>query len=108
MPKSIACRLVLIVLTLTGVGAFAAEPPLLLRNPTLSRTSIVFSYAGDLWSVAREGGEARRLTAGPGIERLPQFSPDGSQIAFTGEYDGNLDVFVVPAEGGVPRRLTSH
>jgi tricorn protease len=61
-----------------------------------------------LWSVAREGGEARRLTAGPGIERLPQFSPDGSQIAFTGEYDGNLDVFVVPAEGGVPRRLTWH
>ena len=108
MQKSVTCRLHF-VLALTGVGAFAAStPPLLLREPTLSRTSIVFSYAGDLWSVPREGGEARRLTAGPGIERLPRFSPDGSQIAFTGEYDGNLDVFVMPAEGGLPRRLTWH
>jgi tricorn protease len=108
MQKSVTCRLHFL-LALTGVGAFAAPAsPLLFREPTLSRTSIVFSYAGDLWSVAREGGEARRLTAGPGMERLPQFSPDGSQIAFTGEYDGNLDVFVVPAEGGLPRRLTWH
>jgi tricorn protease len=113
MQKSVAFRLQLLVvlagLAVTSAAAPAATaPPLLLREPTLSRTSIVFSYAGDLWSVPREGGEARRLTAGPGMERLPQFSPDGSQIAFTGEYDGNIDVFVVPAEGGVPRRLTWH
>jgi tricorn protease len=68
----------------------------------------VFSYAGDLWSVPREGGEAKRLTAGPGVETDPVFSPDGSLIAFTGEYDGNVDVFVMPASGGVPRRLTYH
>jgi tricorn protease len=81
---------------------------LLLRKPALSRTQIVFSYAGDLWSVPREGGEAKRLTAGPGVETEPAFSPDGSLIAFTGEYDGNVDVFVMPAAGGVPRRLTYH
>ena len=81
---------------------------LLLRRPALSRTQIVFSYAGDLWSVPRDGGEAKRLTTSPGVETDPVFSPDGSFIAFTGEYDGNVDVFVMPAAGGVPRRLTYH
>ncbi len=81
---------------------------LLLRTPTVSRTQIAFSYAGDLWIVSREGGEAKRLTTGPGLETDPVFSPDGSQIAFTGEYDGNVDVFVVSVAGGVPRRLTYH
>jgi tricorn protease len=114
MQKSVACRLKFLLaltgLAVTSVAALSAPDatPLLLREPTLSRTSIVFSYAGDLWSVPRDGGEARRLTAGPGMERFPRFSPDGSQIAFTGEYDGNPDVFVVPAEGGMPRRLTWH
>jgi tricorn protease len=84
------------------------DPPLLLRFPTVSKTQIVFNYAGDLWIVGREGGDARRLTAGVGVETLPSFSPDGSMIAFTGEYDGNRDVFVVAATGGVPRRLTFH
>jgi tricorn protease len=82
--------------------------PLLLQKPALSRTQIVFVYAGDLWTVPREGGEAKRLTAGAGIETNPAFSPDGSQIAFTGEYDGNVDVFVIPTAGGVPKRLTWH
>jgi tricorn protease len=101
---------VLAGLLLTGMAALSAPEatPLLLRNPTLSRTSIVFAFAGDLWSVPRDGGEARRLTVGPGFEGLARFSPDGSQIAFTGEYDGNTDVFAIPAEGGVPRRLTWH
>jgi tricorn protease len=81
---------------------------LLLRKPALSRTQIVFSYAGDLWSVGREGGEAKRLTTSPGVETDPVFSPDGSQIAFTGEYDGNVDVYVIPAGGGVPKRITYH
>ena len=83
-------------------------PPLLLRFPTISKSQIVFNYAGDLWTVSRDGGEARRLTAGIGIETLPYFSPDGTMIAFTGEYDGNRDVYVVAATGGVPRRLTYH
>jgi len=90
---------------------FAAGIPeshLLAQNPTLSRSLIVFAYAGDLWSVPREGGDARRLTAGAGVEDNPVFSPDGSLIAFTGEYDGNTDVFVMPAAGGVPKRLTWH
>ena len=80
----------------------------LFQKPTVSRTHIVFSYAGDLWSVRREGGEAVRLTSGVGIETDPVFSPDGNWIAFTGEYDGNVDVFVVAASGGVPKRLTYH
>src|SRR5579872_1313481 len=84
------------------------NPYMLLQKPALSHTQIVFSYAGDLWSVPREGGDATRLTTAPGLETGPVFSPDGSQIAFTGEYDGNVDVFVMPASGGVPKRLTYH
>ena len=84
------------------------DKPLILRTPTLSRTQVGFACAGDLWIVAREGGEAKRLTASVGMETNPVFSPDGSLIAFTGEYDGNQDVYVVPAVGGVPRRLTYH
>jgi tricorn protease len=85
-----------------------SDPPLLLRYPTVSKTQIVFNYAGDLWTVPRDGGDAHRLTSDIGDEFLPHFSPDGSMIAFTGEYDGNRDVYVVPATGGVPRRLTYH
>ena len=85
-----------------------SDPPLLLRFPTVSKTQVVFNYAGDLWAVPRDGGEAHRLTAGIGIETLPYFSPDGTMVAFSGEYDGNRDVYVVAAAGGVPRRLTYH
>ncbi len=88
--------------------AAQSDPPLLLRFPTVSKTQIVFNYAGDLWTVGRDGGDAHRLTSGIGFEGVPHFSPDGSTIAFTGEYDGNRDVYVVPAFGGEPRRLTYH
>lgn len=91
-----------------AVLSTAAEAPLLLQSPTVNKTHIVFVYAGDLWSVPRSGGDAVRLTTGPGSESAPVFSPDGSQIAFTGEYDGNVDVFIVGAAGGVPKRLTWH
>jgi len=80
----------------------------LFRKPTISKTQIAFSYGGDLWIVDRNGGEARRLTSDIGIEIDPIFSPDGTMIAFTGEYDGNEDVYVIPAAGGVPKRLTTH
>ncbi len=80
----------------------------LLRKPTISKTQIAFSYGGDLWVVDRNGGDARRLTSDVGIEIDPIFSPDGSMIAFTGEYDGNEDVYVIPTAGGIPKRLTSH
>ena len=89
-------------------AASQGDPPLLLRFPTVSKTQIVFNYAGDLWIVSRDGGDASRLTSGVGAETVPAFSPDGTMIAFTGEYDGNQDVYVVPASGGVPRRLTYH
>lgn len=99
-----------LLLTLFAAPLCAAGPNsyALLRNPTLSRTHIVFSYAGDLWSVPREGGTAIRLTTGAGIESHPIFSPDGAAVAFTGEYDGNVDVYTIPASGGVPKRLTWH
>jgi tricorn protease len=98
----------LALLLVPGVGRAEADRPLLLQQPTLSKTQVVFAYAGDLWTVGREGGDARRLTAGVGLESNPVFSPDGSQVAFAGEYEGNLDVYVVPAAGGEPRRLTYH
>ena len=96
------------VSTLPKTSAAQSAVPLLLRFPTVSKTQIVFNYANDLWIVSRDGGDARRLTSGVGIESLPYFSPDGNWIAFSGQYDGNVDVFVVPAKGGVPKRLTAH
>jgi tricorn protease len=79
-----------------------------LRQPDIHGDTIVFTADGDLWTVAAAGGVAKRITAHPGDERSAHFSPDGSLIAFTGEYDGNTDVFVVAASGGEPRRLTWH
>ena len=98
-----------VLLIMVVSAAFAqTEPPTLFQHPTVNGTSIVFSYAGDLWTVPREGGNASRLTSGVGVEANPIFSPDGKMIAFTGQYDGNTDVFVIPAAGGVPKRLTYH
>lgn len=99
-------RFVLLLLLLALPAAVPAEAQPLLRTPALSRTQIVFIYAGDLWTVGREGGDARRLTTGAGIETDPAFSPDGQWVAFTGQYDGNWDVYLVAAAGGTPRRLT--
>lgn len=101
--------LVIVLLCIVSAGsAFAATSPLLLQHPTLSRDGIAFDFAGEIWTVPREGGAARRLVAGQGRNSSPVFSPDGSQIAFTGTYDENADVYVVPATGGQPRRLTYH
>jgi tricorn protease len=89
-------------------GPATAQGTRLLRHPTVSRDSVAFEYAGDLWVVSRGGGQARRLTATPGVEIDPYFSPDGSQIAFTATVAGNTDVYVAPAAGGDPKRLTYH
>jgi tricorn protease len=98
-----------LVTFLSFVSALAAaDGPYLLQQPAMNETHIVFSFAGDLWTVERTGGAATRLTNGKGVESGPYFSPDGKMVAFTGEYDGNTDVFVIPAEGGVPKRLTAH
>jgi tricorn protease len=86
----------------------ANSDPLLLQGPSLSKTQIAFAYGGDIWIVNRAGGDAQRLVTGTGMLSGPHFSPDGSMLAYTGDYDGNLDVYVAPAEGGQPRRLTYH
>ncbi len=97
----------ILVLLCAGIIGAADEKPLLLQQPTMSKTQVVFVYGGYLWRVAREGGEAQQLTTG-GHETSPVYSPDGKWIAFTGEYDGNADLFVMPATGGEPKRLTWH
>src|ERR1700719_5379055 len=104
-----AMRRILILLCLLATTCLAqANPRLLLHKPTVSKTQIVFNYGGDLWIAGRDGGDARRLTAGMGNETDPLFSPDGTMVAFTGDYDGNKDVYVVPSAGGEPKRLTYH
>ena len=96
----------------TAEAAAPLAPPdqetLLVQQPTISAHHIVFGYANDLWVVGRDGGDARRLTSSPGAEAAAQLSPDGTLVAFTGEYEGNPDVYVMPVTGGTPRRLTWH
>jgi len=112
MTKSWAMRLAVIIFCgLATAGLAAAQGgrrPLLLQSPTVSKTQIAFVYGGDIWIVSREGGEATRLVVGTGMLHDPIFSPDGSTVAYTGDYDGNLDVYVVSAAGGEPKRLTYH
>ena len=94
-----------------AVGGSAEANPddtRLLAQPAVSATHIAFIYAGDLWSARIDGTDVRRLTAHAGAERRPRFSPDGRWVAFSGQYDGNTDVFMVPVEGGIPQRLTWH
>ncbi|TCK69142.1 tricorn protease [Winogradskyella wandonensis] len=85
-----------------------AQGTQLLRQPTLHGNDVVFVYANDLWKADVNGGNAIRLTSDEGYESSPHFSKDGKQIAFTAQYDGNIDVFVIPSEGGEPKRLTYH
>ena len=80
----------------------------MVRFPDVSANDIVFIYAGDVWVAPKEGGTAHRLSTPAGQESFPRFSPDGSLIAFSGNYDGNTDIYVVPTEGGVPTRVTHH
>jgi tricorn protease len=97
------------LLLLSAVAQSSSAPaPLLLRNPSLSRDRIAFLYAEDVWTVGRQGGEALRLTSNGHVTAGPFYSPDGSQIAYSAHLEGNTDVYVVPASGGVPRRITWH
>lgn len=102
----------LIFVTCNCVTLAQSQGPMLLENPTISRTKIAFSYAGDIWVVDRSGGTAQRLTTNPGREGLPKFSPDGSQVAFArlnpsfGPF--GWDVYVVSTSGGEERRITYH
>ena len=80
----------------------------MLRFPDVSETQITFVYAGDIWVVTKDGGMAQRLSSPLGEESRPRFSPDGSKIAYTAFYDGNPEVYVIPAMGGTPQRITFH
>ncbi|MDZ7681175.1 MAG: hypothetical protein U5J63_05520 [Fodinibius sp.] len=106
--KRLLSTTVFLALFCLSFSTLYAQGTRLLREPTVSQDHIVFVYANDLWITDRNGGDARRLTSGEGGETNPHFSPDGSQIAFTAQYDGNTDVYVVDAEGGQPKRLTWH
>lgn len=93
------------VLGLFIVAGVSAQTKLL-RFPDIYGDKVVFSYGGDLWTASTSGGTATRLTAHPGVETYPKFSPDGKWIAFTGQYDGDEQVYVIPAGGGEPKQLT--
>ena len=84
----------------------AADEARLLRFPAIHGDNVVFTYAGNLYTVSAKGGIARRLTSHDGFEMFARFSPDGKWLAFTGQYDGNTEVYLMPAQGGTPKRLT--
>jgi len=90
---------------LTGYG-LAMEDMRLLRFPDINKDLIAFVYAGDIWTVSSAGGNARRLTSHEGLELFPKISPDGKWIAFSGEYSGSRQVYIIPSEGGLPKQLT--
>lgn len=104
------CTLTAGLISLTGEirAQTAGFGTRLLRMPTVSSTQIAFAYAQNIWTVPRAGGSARRITTFPGQTSNPHFSPDGQWIAFSGEYAGNVDVYLVAADGGEPKRLTWH
>ncbi|WP_290662670.1 S41 family peptidase [Ignavibacterium sp.] len=101
----ISCFL-LFLISLSGISAQVDAR--MLQYPDVSKTHISFTYAGDIWVVPKTGGTAYRLTTAKGIEGFAKFSPDGSQLAFSGNYDGNTDVYVIPILGGLPKRITHH
>jgi len=106
--KRIVTFLMFALPTFAAMPAVAAIDARLMRQPAVSYTQIAFVYAGDVWVLPKAGGVAQRLSTPPGEESFPRFSPDGSLIAFTGNYDGNEDIYVLSAGGGVPKRLTHH
>jgi len=89
----------------TAVAQMSAQ---LLQQPDVSKTHITFSYGGDIWIADKDGGLATKLSSAKGVESFPRFSPDGSMIAFSGNYDGNTDIYALPTMGGVPTRVTHH
>ncbi len=90
------------------LGSARAQSPLLLRNPSLAQDRIAFLYADDVWTVSRAGGDAERLTSNGHVVAGPYYSPDGSQVAYSAHLAGNTDVYIIPAAGGVARRVTWH
>ncbi len=99
-----------LILGLITFTSYAIDPidTRLLQQPSMSQSHIAFIYAEDLWVANKDGSNPKRLTIDEGIESNPTFSPDGKLIAFSAEYDGNIDVFTIPVTGGIPKRLTWH
>lgn len=106
MPLVHRCLAVIILLSATLSFAQQQQEGRLLRFPDVRGDKVAFVYAGDIWLASTSGGAARRVTTHPGRELFPKFSPDGKWLAFTGQYDGNFNVYVMPADGGQPRQLT--
>ena len=112
MRINLLLRLVLLLVLVIAIDHSASAQKLpettrLLRFPTTNGDQIVFCYAGELYTVGKAGGTARRLTSGPGYSSFPRFNGDGKQLAFTSQYDGNTEVYVMPGDGGVPKRITT-
>src|SRR6185436_11972406 len=93
---------------MAAIPAAAQVDARMFRYPAVSADKIAFVYAGDIWLAPKTGGTAVRLSSPAGEESFPRFSPDGTKLAYTADYDGNADVYVVPVAGGVPTRLTYH
>src|SRR3954468_529604 len=93
---------------LLAAASQASAQTRMLRSPSVSKTHIAFTHAGNVWVVERAGGSARRLTSFQGEATNPKLSPDGKLLAFSAQYAGNVDVYLLPIEGGEPKRLTYH
>ncbi|HPT30775.1 MAG TPA: PDZ domain-containing protein [Prolixibacteraceae bacterium] len=104
--KTVCTFLTALLLAVTASHANAADDVRLLRFPDINNNLIAFVYAGDIWTVNASGGEAKRLTSHEGMELFPKISPDGQWIAFSGEYSGSRQIFVMPSGGGIPQQLT--
>ena len=109
MRRLIAFTLVSLFVVPASIAVRAnGTPTRLLRTPSISATHVAFAYANNIWIVDRKGGDARRLTSFQGQSINPKISPDGSTVAFSADYAGNVDVYTVPVTGGEPQRLTWH
>ena len=111
MKRAVLLLVILLVAAGPTVAPIHSQSPSpdearLLRFPAIHGNQVVFTYAGDLYTVPVAGGVARRLTSDAGFEMFARFSPDGKSLAFTGQYDGNTEVYLMPADGGIPKRLT--
>ena len=106
MPVVRSCAAAIMLLCATLSFSQELQEGRLMRFPDVHGERIVFVYGGDLWLASASGGAAHRITTHPGRELFPKFSPDGKWIAFTGQYDGNFNVYVMSSEGGQPRQLT--
>ena len=101
-------KLFLLILVLFAAKVSAQIDARMIQFPDVSKTQIVFNYGGDLWLVSKTGGTAIKLSSPAGQEVFPRFSPDGTQIAYNANYDGNTDIYVIPTNGGIPQRVTNH